>query len=77
MLQTSSRVVLFIEKCYQFISNSFFFWGMVIRHLIVYGWSSAMRRTLLRRNMQTDQQVAESSKRGHPFDSILSTMLTE
>ena len=42
----------------------------------VYGWSSAMRRTLLRRNMQTDQQVAESSKRGHPFDSILSTMLT-
>lgn len=76
MSQTTSRVVLIIEKCYQCISNSFYFWGLVLSRGIVYGWSTAMRRTLFRRENQSEQENIESPKKGLPFEHVLSVLLT-
>ena len=75
-MQTTSRVVTIVEKCYQCMSNSFYFWGVVLSRGCIYGWNPAIRKTLYRREKQSEQEGTESSPKEQPIEYILSMLLT-
>jgi hypothetical protein len=52
MEQSTSKVVLIVDRFYRIISNSFYYWLQLLRKGVIYGWNPALRKTLAHRELQ-------------------------